>query len=64
MNIPLVMIGPDLRIRRFTNVAEKLLNLIPGDVGRPITDIKMKIDLPNLPKLIAEVTDSLQTKAG
>jgi two-component system, chemotaxis family, CheB/CheR fusion protein len=62
VNIPVVMVGPDLRIRRFTNVAEKLLNLIPGDVGRPITDIKMKIDLPNLSKLIGEVIDSLQTK--
>jgi two-component system, chemotaxis family, CheB/CheR fusion protein len=62
VNIPLVMVGPDLRIRRFTNVAEKLLNLIPGDVGRPITDIKMRIDVPNLSKLITEVVDSLQTK--
>ncbi len=62
VNIPLVMVGPDLRIRRFTNVAEKLLNLIPGDVGRPITDIKMKIDLPNISKLIGEVVDTLQTK--
>ena len=56
------MIGPDLRIRRFTGVSEKLLNLIPTDVGRPITDIKMKIDLPNLSRLISEVIDTLQTK--
>jgi two-component system CheB/CheR fusion protein len=62
INIPLVMIGPDLRIRRFSNVSEKLLNLIPGDVGRPVTDIKMKIDVPNFAKLIVEVMDSLQTK--
>jgi two-component system CheB/CheR fusion protein len=62
VNIPLVMVGNDLRIRRFTNVAEKLLNLIPGDVGRPITDIKMRIDLPDFARLIKEVVDSLQTK--
>lgn len=62
VNIPVVMIGPDLRIRRFTGVSEKLLNLIPTDVGRPITDIKMKIDLPNLSRLISEVIDTLQTK--
>lgn len=62
VNIPLVMVGSDLRIRRFTNVAEKLLNLIPGDVGRPITDIKMRIDLPNFARQITEVVDTLQTK--
>jgi two-component system CheB/CheR fusion protein len=62
VNIPVVMVGTDLRIRRFTSIAEKMLNLIPGDVGRPITDIKMKIDLPRLDTLITEVIDSLQTK--
>ena len=62
VNIPIVMVGHDLRIRRFTHVAEKLLNLIPGDVGRPITDIKMRLDVPRLDKLITEVVESLQTK--
>jgi two-component system CheB/CheR fusion protein len=62
VNIPVVMIGPDLRIRRFANVAEKLLNLIPGDIGPPITDIKMRLNLPDLPKMIGEVIESLQTR--
>ena len=62
VNIPVVIVGLDLRIRRFTTVAEQLLNLIPTDVGRPITDIKLKLDLPRLDALIGEVTDTLQTK--
>lgn len=61
-NIPIVFVSPDLRIRRLSNVAEKLLNLIPGDVGRPITDIKMRLGVPKLDKLISEVIDSFQTK--
>ena len=40
VNIPIVMLGSDRRIRRFTPLAEKLLNLLPGDVGRPIDDIR------------------------
>ena len=36
----------DLRIRRFTPMAEQVLNLIPTDVGRPIGDIKPNIDVP------------------
>jgi two-component system CheB/CheR fusion protein len=62
VNIPIVMVGHDMRIRRFTAAAEKVLNLIPGDVGRPITDIKLKVELPDLDKKIAEVIDTLQTR--
>ena len=31
-----VIVGMDLRIRRYTSAAEKLFNLVPGDVGRSI----------------------------
>jgi two-component system CheB/CheR fusion protein len=60
VNIPIVMVGRDLRIRRFTPQAEKLLNLIPTDVGRPISDIKPNLNVPDLAQLIAGVIDSLR----
>jgi two-component system CheB/CheR fusion protein len=62
INIPIIMVGSDLRIRRFTGVAEKLLNLIPGDVGRPLTDINLHVDVANPVKLVTEVIDTLQTR--
>jgi two-component system CheB/CheR fusion protein len=62
VDIPMIILGRDLRIRRFTAVAEKVLNLISGDIGRPMTDIALKVDLPNLPDLVTEVIDSFQTK--
>ncbi|HSF19534.1 MAG TPA: chemotaxis protein CheB [Vicinamibacteria bacterium] len=34
-----IIVGMDLRIRRYTASAEKLLNLVPGDVGRSISHI-------------------------
>lgn len=40
----IVMVGPDLRVRRFTPKAEKLLNLIPTDLGRPLTDIRQPFE--------------------
>jgi two-component system, chemotaxis family, CheB/CheR fusion protein len=52
VSIAVVMVGNDLRIRRFTPMAEKVLNLIPTDVGRPITDIKPNIDAPDLGHLV------------
>src|SRR5262249_12440603 len=62
VNIPIIILGSDLRIRRFTGVAEKLFNLIPGDIGRPITDINLHLNIPDLPKLVMEVIDHLTTK--
>ncbi len=62
VNIPILILGPDLRIRRFTGVAEKLFNLIPGDVGRPITNINLPLELPDLSKLVLEVIDNLTAR--
>ncbi len=62
VNIPVLILGQDLRIRRFTGMAEKAFNLIPGDVGRPITDINLPISIPDLPKLVLDVIDSLTPK--
>ena len=59
VNIPIVMLGNDLRIRRFTPHAEKILNLLPTDVGRPISDFRLKINVPDLVQLCQEVIDSL-----
>ena len=62
VNIPMLILGADLRIRRFTPRAEKLFNLIPTDVGRPITDIHVFVQVANLSKLVGEVLDTLAIK--
>jgi two-component system CheB/CheR fusion protein len=59
VNIPIVLVTRDLRVRRFTPQAEKVFNLIPTDVGRPISDIKPNLAVPDLSQLIAGVIDSL-----
>lgn len=61
-NIPIIMLGRDLRIRHITPQAHELFNLIPGDVGRPISDIKLNLDLPGLDALALEVIDTLTVK--
>ncbi len=62
VQIAIVMVTADLRIRRFTPAAEKVLNLIPTDIGRPIGDIKPNINVPDLENLIADVIDSVTTR--
>src|SRR2546425_3707460 len=59
VNIAMVMLGGDLRIRRVTPEAEKLLGLIPTDIGRPITNIRPNIDVPDLEQMIVEVIDTV-----
>ena len=58
VNVPVVMVGYDLRIRRFTPPAQKLLNLLPGDVGRRIGEIRPNVDVDDLEKMVRETVDS------
>src|SRR6266545_3261647 len=62
VQLPIVMLGSDLRIRRFTPMAEKLFKLIPADVGRPITDIKLTVDIPDLEQMLADVVETASVK--
>jgi two-component system CheB/CheR fusion protein len=62
VQLPIVMLGSDLRIRRFTPMAEKLFNLIPTDVGRTVTNINFNVDIPDLEKMLAEVLETASVK--
>jgi two-component system CheB/CheR fusion protein len=57
VEIAIVIVASDMRIRRFTPMAERVLNLIPADVGRPIGQINPNIDCPDLEALIADSID-------
>ena len=59
VQIAIVMVSSDLRIRRFTPMAEKVLNLIPTDIGRPISDIKPNFECPDLERLLGEAIESV-----
>jgi len=60
----IIMLGPDLRIRRFTPPAERLFSLIPGDVGRPLADVRLNLDdPPELAPLLGEVLATAQPQS-
>ncbi|MGH8059818.1 MAG: CheR family methyltransferase, partial [Candidatus Entotheonellia bacterium] len=61
-NLPIIMLGNDLRIRRFTPVAEKLLNVISTDIGRPIGHLQLNVSIPDLESLIREAIDTVSPK--
>ncbi|QDT16221.1 CheR family methyltransferase [Alienimonas californiensis] len=60
VQLAIVVVGSDLAVRRFTPLAGKLLNLIPGDVGRSIGQIRPDIDCPDLEGLIRKVLNTLE----
>jgi two-component system CheB/CheR fusion protein len=60
ISIPVVMVGGDLRVRRFTEPARKTMNLLPGDVGRPLTDLNVATVVPDLDRIISDVIDTVQ----
>jgi two-component system CheB/CheR fusion protein len=59
VQIAIVIVASDLRIRRFTPMAERLLNLIPSDIGRPIGHIKPNIDCPDVEQMTLDVIESV-----
>lgn len=62
INVPILMLTNDLRIRRFTPMAQRLFNFIPTDAGRPLSDIRANLNIPNLELLILEVLETLSVK--
>lgn len=59
VDFAVVILDKELRVRRFTPVAQKILGLIPGDVGRTVADLKLSLGLPELYAAIICVVDSL-----
>jgi two-component system CheB/CheR fusion protein len=60
--IATVFLDGQLRIKRFTSEATKIINLIQTDVGRPISDIASNIEEDNLSRDAQQVLDSLAVK--
>ena len=48
VDIPILILDTERRIRRFTPKARSILNVLPSDVGRPLDDIKPNLDVPDL----------------
>ena len=62
VQIAIVFVTNDLRIRRFTPMAERTLNLIAGDVGRPIGNIRPSFEGADLEALIRDAIDNITVK--
>jgi len=54
-----VFLDNELRVRRYTPGADKLFKLLPGDVGRPLSDITSTLHYPEMSEEAREVLRKL-----
>ena len=59
IQVPIIMVAMDLGVRRMTPAAERVLNLTPSDLGRPIGHLRLSGDFPALEPLLTSVIESL-----
>lgn len=59
--IGMVFLDTELRVRRFTEPATRIVNLIPSDVGRPVTDLGTNVQDGN--SIFREARQVLDTLA-
>jgi len=60
VDVPILILDRERRIRRFTPKARTILNVLPTDLGRPLEDIKSNLQLNNLDEQISEVIETNQ----
>lgn len=58
-DIATLFLDEDLKVRRFTDQTTSIIKLIPGDAGRPITDLVTELEYPELADDVREVLRSL-----
>jgi two-component system CheB/CheR fusion protein len=63
INLPILFLDHDLRIRRFNPCAKDVLHLIPADVGRPIGDIRIGLEMDDFEGHLREAIDNLKVQS-
>jgi len=58
--IPMIIVGRDLRLRRFTPAADRVMRVIPTDTGRPLSDVRLLVSLPDLEQHLARTIETLE----
>jgi two-component system, chemotaxis family, CheB/CheR fusion protein len=62
VEVPVILMGRDLRMRRFTRQAEQTLNLNAADMGHPIGQTQLGFIVPDLESLLTETIDKVSAR--
>ncbi|HET6217386.1 MAG TPA: chemotaxis protein CheB [Acidobacteriaceae bacterium] len=62
VSLPIVMVGADLSVRRFTPQAAAVLGLTSSDIGRPMPRLRLKLDMGSLEQNMLDVIQQVQSQ--
>ena len=62
IQMPIVMVDNALTVRRATPAARGAFNILPTDIGRPLSELRPNIDVPDLENILQEVIETLSTR--
>ena len=62
IQMPIVMVDNALTVRRATPAARAAFNILPTDIGRPLTELRSNVDVPDLANILRDVMNTLGTR--
>jgi len=62
VQMPIVMVDNALMVRRATPAARGAFNILPTDIGRPLSELRPNINVPDLENILREVIETLGTR--
>src|SRR5438034_8972976 len=62
IQMPILMVDNALTVRRATPAARDAFNILPTDIGRPLSELRPNIDVPDLENILREVIETLGTR--
>jgi two-component system, chemotaxis family, CheB/CheR fusion protein len=62
VSLPIVMVGADLSVRRFTPQAAAVLGLTSSDIGRPLPRLRLKLNMGSLEQNMLDVIQQVQSQ--
>jgi two-component system CheB/CheR fusion protein len=60
VEIPVIIVDLLHRVRRFTPAVRHVASFIPEDVGRPIDDLRLKVQVDDIGEMITQAIDGLK----
>src|SRR5437879_11610431 len=60
--MPIVIVDNALTVRRATPAARIVYNILPTDIGRPLSELRPNINVSDLENILREVIETLETR--
>src|SRR2546423_11006888 len=62
IQLPIVMVDNNLRVRRATPAARQAFNILQTDIGRRLRELRPNVNIPNLEGILREVIETLSAR--